>query len=209
MKIATVKSCILSLLVLGFASLAEAGTISQTLSFPAQLFFEGAAPFTHSETFTGTFDQFDPTLGTLDEVSFVLDFDFDAAISSGGGGGVNGTVHFDNTGNPAFIGGGGGFGSGVAGVYPVDQLYDTSTAPHVIDAIRSDFIGTGSVDLVAMITATVGAPIPDVRIDLVDDLSEASMTLNYNYTSVPEPTAVALLMIAGAALLTGRALRQQ
>ncbi|QDU54305.1 PEP-CTERM sorting domain-containing protein [Aeoliella mucimassa] len=178
------RNTLVVLSLVGFCGATHADTLSQNVTFPSETFYQSNSPAGGEFTkgFLATYDQFNPGLGTLNSISFTLDFDFDVTLLGGGGGSVTGIVYVNDIEDPAFTGGGNGAG-GAPGSYPVDQLYEqtiTLFGSNGSDMLFDEFIGTGSVDVEAFLSTDFTGV--DYIAELISDLGDPYMQLEYDYT---------------------------
>ena len=176
-------NCALGLALIVLPSLANAETLTYTENFATERVYEttSATGGSFDKTYSANLTQFDPSLGTLDSLSFVLDFDFDVYVNGGGGGSISGVVYVNDIADPAFAGGGGGGGGGTPALYAFDQLYEVTVDSS--NALFNEFIGTGTVKIESPLTGSVSAPF---TVDLVDELAAPFMQVTYTYTPIPE-----------------------
>lgn len=193
-----------------------AATIVQTSNFGSSDFdvtFGSDDPLnaTYFTQLIGVFDQFDPTLGTLNSAIFTYTISFDvSALSSvenesiGIAGG--GSFRLD-TDNIVYGGGLSGSGSAISGESPISFSAYIESGPGVPGLAFNLVEGTGQFTL-----GWYGEPMVFIRSQANTEgeiTASGFITVTYDYTPavVPEPSAAAAL--AGAFVLAGALLRRR
>jgi hypothetical protein len=191
--------------VLLLTGTAHGGVIMQTVSVPAQTLIASAPSGSNQVGLSSVFNQFDPTLGTLTDVQFNLNYNLQFSVTNGGGGFsisgpalVNGSQPSTSAG-PAALGGGGG-----SGTFNVYNANDSSTTLDITSTF-APYTGNGTFtfDFPSSESFSVGGP-PGSQGEL--NLLASSLTVNYTYVAAPEPTALAGIALLALAL-TRRARR--
>ena len=179
---------------------------------PSTLFGPTGSDVSASVTyFDFTVDQFDPSLGVLDSIEFSLNADFTLSGVTGPdgigsiGGSVGGTI-FANSVDFEGNGGGGGFGddpnTNLNIPIPVNNLgFETisvsSSSPDFLAAVTGNGTFSLSWSGDASLTASgLGTDTGQL------DLTGGTVSWTYNFTTVPEPSSIALLALGSMAIFT-------
>lgn len=191
------------------AAIAFSETFDSTdfsVSFPA-----GGTSYT--PVFSLPIEQFDPALGTLDSIAFAYVFTFHIDANTGAsGGGLTASGGGDfllSDGGGAFYNQGSGNGSGSG---PNTNLsFDVTVGPE--SGALGNLGASGYVDFYLKGTESriiSWAPSftlsPGETVTGTFELTSGTLSLTYNYTPIPEPSAFAA--IAGLAVLAGAGARR-
>ncbi len=179
-------------LALSCPALLSAQSIVQTFSFgPSALTSTGGSSF--SDTYSGTINQFNPALGTLDNVTLSFSFSYSGSVTNGSGSGgssfsAGGGVTWDGTALDG-RGNGGGGGGGPFQTYGMSATvsYSEQTPPG-INYVTA--VGTGTATLAYGSSVSV-SPLSGATVNAFH-LDSGTMTLTYYYTAIPEPGTYAL-----------------
>jgi hypothetical protein len=196
-------------LALCFPVLLSAQTIVQNFTFgPSALTSTGATSVANS--YNNTINQFNPALGTLDNVTLSFSFSYSGSVTNGaagGGGGAVGSGAFawngafiDSLGNPGTSGSGGPFQSyNLSGTV----TYAEQTLPGFNYATA---LGTGTANLAYGTSVSVNG-LPSGATVNAFNLTGGTLALTYYYTAaaIPEPGTYALLAgLAGLGVVVWR-----
>lgn len=189
------------------AGRALGAVITEQVTVPPQTVIAatGVDPTDATVTFTSSFGQFDPALGTLTGVTFDYDYEFQivmAGTAGGSGGSAAGPVEINGAASSLVIAGGsGGAGPGTVPFSETGSYSPTGDLSSYIGAGAGSFAWQADEDV-----SPGGTPDFTAELDLV---APSSLTVTYTYTApVPEPAALGL-GIGSLFLLCRRARRSR
>jgi len=147
------------------------------------------------------FDQFDPALGVLESVNLLVEGTFTiASFSSVDGFTFNGAVHGagpgglgDNT-SAFFLGS--QQSSGTNFILPLNEV---NGSPSTISTNMGAYVGLGTFDITMTGDYSV-QPFGNQFFLFQPGATDATVTLTYNFTPVPEPTTIVLACVGFLAL---------
>lgn len=211
----TYLSVVMGMLTL--RAVASGATVSQTYDVPQQVLFNNTGTSSKDVSFVTTFNQFNPSLGTLNSATITYYYDFDLSIAgnsgtpSGSGGATSSASDDGMHINGALVsgdGGGNGNGDGTVGdvVDAPFTVTDTTSGdpPLVITSAYTNGAfqalsgnGTANWDWTTVVDVNSGNANSTETLTLLNTpQDESRVNIVYDYTPAPEPITIMMMLPA-------------